>query len=129
MKKRIAILLTLAMLLGMVGFAEDIEVEDEIVINVEEVEFPPGEVEPELGDIDLSIDDAELSAENELDENDWGHSAIVWKREGDTLTLIECNFDAKCGISWGRRTVNVYATGNNYIVGFWHADNWNEVNG
>ena len=63
------------------------------------------------------------------DENDWGHSAIVWKREGDTLTLIECNYDYKCGISWGKRTVNVNATGNDYIVGFWHADNWDEVNG
>jgi len=68
MKRRLAILLTVAMLLGMVGFAEVIEVEDEITIDAAEVEYPPDEVELEIGDLDLPIEDIKFSAENDMYE-------------------------------------------------------------
>lgn len=57
---------------------------------------------------------------------DTGHSAIVWDRNGDTLTLYECNYSTTnlCIISQGR-TVSLSNSG---IVGFYQATNWDSVN-
>ncbi len=51
-----------------------------------------------------------------------GHSAIVIARSGNTLTLVECNYDYKCGIQWNRQA-NI-----NEFSSFKHATNWDSVN-
>ena len=53
-----------------------------------------------------------------------GHSAVVWKRDGDTLTLAEGSYAINCRIKWGR-TVSLSNSG---IVGYYHATNWDDIN-
>lgn len=53
---------------------------------------------------------------------DKGHSAIVLSRNGNSITLAECNFGYTCQISWGR-TVSLYS-----VIGFYHASNYNNIN-
>ncbi len=55
---------------------------------------------------------------------DNGHSAIVWSRSGDTITIYECNYNGNCRINQGRQ-FNIWNSG---IVGFYQATNWDEVN-
>ena len=52
-----------------------------------------------------------------------GHSAIVTARNGDTLTLVECNWGGNCIIKWGR---TVSLSGSN-IEWFIHATNWQTI--
>ncbi len=62
--------------------------------------------------------------------NSWGnngHSAIVLDRNGNTLTIVEANFDIHldkthlCMIHWDRK-VSL-----SDVVGFYHATNWDEI--
>ena len=68
MKRWIAILLTVILLWSMAGFAEELEIEEEIIIESEDEELAVDEVELELDNFDLSMDGLELSGENEMDE-------------------------------------------------------------
>ena len=70
-------------------------------------------------------DKANISIGDHIRFTEWGgngHSAIVTARNGDTLTLVECNWGGKCIIKWGR---TVSLSGSN-IAGFYHATNWQE---
>jgi len=74
MKRWIAIMLSIAMLLSMAGLAEEQEAEEglaaeqEITIDSEEAEIFGDEIQLEMEDLSLSIDDTELLLENENDE-------------------------------------------------------------
>ena len=59
-----------------------------------------------------------------------GHSAVVIDRKGDTLTLVEGNFNNRCMINWDRQ-INLWQ-GDPYvgtIAYFCHASNYDTVNG
>lgn len=62
-----------------------------------------------------------------------GHSFVVIERNGNTVTLVECNFGSadstNCQIRWGRQ---LDITGENYNMRFshsYHAPNYDEING
>lgn len=59
-----------------------------------------------------------------------GHSAVVIGRNGDSLTLVEGNFNNRCMINWDRQ-INLW-NGDPYvgkIAYFCHASNYDAVNG
>lgn len=59
-----------------------------------------------------------------------GHSAVVIGRNGDSLTLVEGNFNNRCMINWDRQ-INLW-NGDPYvgkIAYFCHASNYDTVNG
>lgn len=56
-----------------------------------------------------------------------GHSVVVIGREGNTLTVVECNYgysaSDRCRINWGRK-INLDTSSVGYYI---HADNYEEV--
>lgn len=58
-----------------------------------------------------------------------GHSAVVINRVGDTLTLVEGNFQNNCMIKWDRQ-VNLYSGDNGRAIAYFcHAPNYDAING
>ena len=102
MKRWIAILLTMAMLLGIACYAENLEIEDAIIIEAEDVEIPVDEVELELEGME-EIEDMPLSEQIDVIDGLLFSEDII-----SVDTEMSTNDVPRNGVSWNEHSYQLY---------------------